>query len=167
MTETANNYARALYELQVSRESIDETRKIFADVPEVDGVLQNPSVPLREKERAIDRIFPADMRNFLKVLCRHQRTGSIRDIFNAYDAYCLRRENGLMAVLRYVTPPAKEQEEKLVEFLKDKFHVKHVTLEHVEDRTLLGGFVLQAEGHEYDYSLLGRYKKLRQRLIRR
>lgn len=167
MTETSNNYARVLYELSVRREAINETRRILLEVPQIEEALESPVVPFREKERVIDRIFPDEMHNFLKVVCRHQKIDKIEEILDAYDAYCIRQKGALQAVLTYVTPPGKEQQEKIEEFLKNKFQVSEVLLETREDKSLLGGFVLWAEGHEYDWSLQGRYKKLRQKLTRR
>ena len=36
-----------------------------------------------------------------------------------------------------------------------------------EDKSLIGGFVLQADGQEYDWSLRGRFRRMEQRLTRR
>ena len=36
----------------------------------------------------VDRVFPKEIRNFLKVACRYQRMNLIEDIFTAYDRYC-------------------------------------------------------------------------------
>ncbi len=36
-----------------------------------------------------------------------------------------------------------------------------------EDKILVGGFILSAGDREYDWSLIGRYKKLKQKLTRR
>lgn len=167
MTETSNNYARVLYELSVRPDEVNETRQIFSKVPQIEEALQSPVVPFEEKERVIDRIFPDGMRNFLKVVCRHQKIGRIEEILDAYDVYCMKQKDALRAVLRYVTPPTGEQQEKIKAFLKKSFHVSEVLLESIEDKSLLGGFVLWAEGHEYDWSLQGRYRKLRQKLTRR
>jgi len=42
-----------------------------------------------------------------------------------------------------------------------------VELTLTEDKSLVGGFVLRAGDREYDWSLIGRYKKLKQKLTRR
>ena len=166
MTETANNYARVLYELPIRRESIEEAKQILA-VPQVGRALESPVVPWIQKQQVIGRLFPEDMQNFLKVVCRYQKIDQIQDIFCAYDALCLKQNGTLKAVLMYVTPPMEEQKKKIIEFLKRKFHVQAVDLKLEEDKSLAGGFVLSAQGHEFDWSLLGRYKKLRQKLMRR
>ena len=36
-----------------------------------------------------------------------------------------------------------------------------------EDKNLIGGFILNAGGEEYDYSFRGRFNKLEQQLTRR
>ena len=67
MTETSINYAKALYELSVPEEAVLETEKIFRSTPQLKGALENPLVSLKEKEHVIDRVFPQEMKNFLKV----------------------------------------------------------------------------------------------------
>ena len=67
MTETSINYAKALYELSVPEEAVLETEKIFRGTPQLKGALENPLVSLKEKEHVIDRVFPQEMKNFLKV----------------------------------------------------------------------------------------------------
>ena len=68
MTETANNYARVLYELPIRRESIEEAKQILA-VPQVGRALESPVVPWIQKQQVIGRLFPEDIQNFLKVVC--------------------------------------------------------------------------------------------------
>ena len=48
-----------------------------------------------------------------------------------------------------------------------KFSAREVELTLTEDKSLVGGFVLRAGDREYDWSLIGRYKKLKQKLTRR
>ena len=53
------------------------------------------------------------------------------------------------------------------EFLRSQFSARKVELTLTEDKSLVGGFVLRAGDREYDWSLIGRYKKLKQKLTRR
>ena len=132
MTETSINYAKALYGLSVPGEAICETGRIFKNTPEIGKMLENPLVSLKEKEQVIERVFPQEMKSFLKVTC-----------------------------------PAEEQENKMKEFLRSQFSAREVELTLTEDKSLVGGFVLRAGDREYDWSLIGRYKKLKQKLTRR
>ena len=167
MTETSINYAKALYELSVPEEAVLETEKIFRSTPQLKGALENPLVSLKEKEHVIDRVFPQEMKNFLKVTCKYQKISSIYDILEAYGDYS-RQQNGILkAVLTYVTKPEEAQKEKMEDFLRREFGAKEVILTLREDKSLIGGFILSAGDKEFDWSLRGRYNNLRQKLTRR
>ena len=45
--------------------------------------------------------------------------------------------------------------------------IKAVQLSMVEKKELIGGFVIRTGDREYDRSILGRYKSLRQKLVMR
>ena len=111
MTETSINYAKALYELSVPEEAVLETEKIFRSTPQLKGALENPLVSLKEKEHVIDRVFPQEMKNFLKVTCKYQKISSIYDILEAYGNYSRKQKGILKAVLTYVTKPEEAQKE--------------------------------------------------------
>ena len=167
MTETSINYAKALYELSVPEEAVLETEKIFRSTPQLKGTLENPLVSLKEKEHVIDRVFPQEMKNFLKVTCKYQKIGSIDEILEAYGAYSRKQKGILKAVLTYVTKPEEAQKEKMEDFLRREFGAKEVILTLREDKSLIGGFILSAGDKEFDWSLRGRYNNLRQKLTRR
>ena len=167
MTETSINYAKALYGLSVPEEAICETEKIFENTPEIGKMLENPLVSLKEKEQVIERVFPQEMKNFLKVTCKYHKIDIIQEIIEAYDAYSREHKVILNAELLYVTRPTEVQEDKMKEFLRNQFSASEVELTLTEDKNLVGGFVLRAGDREYDWSLIGRYKKLKQKLTRR
>ena len=68
MTQTAKNYAQALFELHVDAESVKTTEEILKTVPEVGRSLTNPTIPFRVKEQIIGRIFLTG-REILSRLC--------------------------------------------------------------------------------------------------
>ena len=107
------------------------------------------------------------MVRFLKVACRHGRIGEMTEIFEGFRELLGRREGMLRATLYYVTPPGEAVEEKMKAFLRQKYGKREVELILEPEPSLIGGFLLQAEDREYDYSLRGRYRRLSQALIRR
>lgn len=123
MTETSINYAKALYELSVPEEAVLETEKIFRSTPQLKGALENPLVSLKEKEHVIDRVFPQEMKNFLKVTCKYQKISSIYDILEAYGNYSRKQKGILKAVLTYVTKPEEAQKEKVLEMSIDELEL--------------------------------------------
>ena len=69
------------------------------------------------KSRVIDRVIPDEMKNFIKVACRHRNIGLLNEIFENYEEICRRHKNILHAVMRYVTPPKDEQLKGIKAFL--------------------------------------------------
>ncbi len=167
MTQTVINYARVLYELQISDEIIMEAETYFRNVPELKDALTNPVIPLNEKYAVIEDLFTDQMKNFLKMVCKNGRMRQIREIFEVYETYSKSQRKILQATLIYVTEPTKEQEEKFKVFLKERYECRDVELKLLEDRELIGGFVLRAGEREFDWSIRGRIKQLEQKLIRR
>lgn len=167
MTETFINYAKALYALSVPEEAVKQTGAIFREVPQVGQMLENPLVFLKEKEQVIGRIFPQEMQNFLKTACKYHKIGSIQDILEAYGNYSREQKGVLQAVLLYVTLPREGQLAGMKDFLSREFKAREVRLALKEDKSLIGGFILRAGDREYDWSLLGRYRRLEQKLTRR
>lgn len=164
MTENLNNYGKVLYELHVSKESAACAEGILHQVPEVTEVLSSPIVALEEKEKTVDRIFPEELHNFMKVLCRYHKAGAAQEIFRAYQEYYNKQNHVLNAVLTYVVLPTEEQRQGIEKFLCGKYHVKSVELKLREDKSLVGGFVIRVGDQEIDYSLRGRINKLQQKL---
>ncbi len=109
MTETSINYAKALYGLSVPGEAVLETGRIFKNTPQIGKMLENPLVSLKEKEHVIERVFPQEMKNFLKVTCKYQKIDRICEILEAYGLQPGTERNS-ESCSSYVTKPAEEQE---------------------------------------------------------
>lgn len=165
MTQTAINYAKVLYELFVSPKSIQEAERIVAETPQLLHTLESPVVPLSQKEKAIGRIFAKELRNFMCVLCRYGHMGLLPEIFQAYQEYYNEQNHILNAALYYVVPPSEKQLEGIRQFLKQEYSTEDVQLKLIEDKSLVGGFILRMKDQEFDYSLKGRINALQQKLI--
>ena len=72
------------------------------------------------------------------------------EILAAYDKYKKEGRGILKAVITCVTPPEEKQRCQIESFLKKKFGKMAVEFEIRIDPALLGGFILEAEGVEYD-----------------
>ena len=145
MTETSINYAKALYGLSVPGEAICETGRIFKNTPEIGKMLENPLVSLKEKEQVIERVFPQEMKSFLKVTCKYQKIDRIGEILEAYDAYSREQKGILKAELLYVTRPAEEQENKMRELNVAKFKAREWDITIKEVKAMVVGLVKREE----------------------
>ena len=167
MTQTELNYAKVLYGLSIPEEQVKQSAQICGEVPQLLEILADPRVAKNQKHVLIERIFPEKMHSFLKKASDMGRIAMLPEIFLAYEEYAGEQRNQLRAVLFCVTPPTREQEEGFVRFMKEKYGCENVKMEQVQDKSLLGGFILRIGSTEYDYSLRGRLNGLRRQMIRR
>lgn len=160
----AAGYGRVLFEMDIPGEIIEETRKIFDAVPQLTDIFSNPTIALKKKLSIIDRVFPGEIRNFLKTACRYQRMNLMQEIFAAYDRLMDEKENVVNAVLICITPPSGEQMQGMEKFLCEKYGADRAQIRIWRDDSLMGGFILRVGSEEYDWSLRGRLNRLEQTL---
>ena len=165
MTQTSINYGRILYELSVSPEAVSKTQEILEKSPRLCTALESPLVSLQEKESLIARIFPKEMKSFLIVVCKYGHAPLWQEIFRAYQEYKNQQHKILNAVLYYVAKPTEQQLQGIRKFLCGRYRTQDAAIEMIEDKSLVGGFILRVNDQEYDYSLKGRINALQQKLI--
>ena len=164
MTQIANNYATVLLELGVTREAVDETKEILSLTQDLPKSLKSPVVSKQEKHKLIDRIFPASLRTFLKVVCDHGKMTIAEQIFAAYEELQNQAAGVKTVYLRYTALPSEEQKKQMGDFIKKKYGAGDIKWVMAEDKALIGGFILQVDGKEYDYSVQGRLNRLERKL---
>lgn len=165
MKQVSINYAVVLYQLSIPQAAVDETSRLLGETVQLKQVLSSPVISLREKLKIIDRIFPAPMRAFLKVVCRNGYMDSIEDILTAYHDYSCERQGVLKAQLRCVTEPSQQQLTQMGQYLRGKFDKNSVKWTVTADSSLIGGFVIRVNDVEMDHSLKGRLEQLQQKLM--
>ena len=138
----------------------------LSELPPADA-LSNPTIPEAEKFAVIDRIFPASLRTFLKVVCQNGQIDSILDIFSEYQALERQQRHCAHAVLEYVTPLTEAQLAAMKKMICAKTGEPEVQLELKQNPALLGGFVLHIGDDEYDRSMRASIRNMRKSLIRR
>ncbi len=132
--------------------------------PQFEQALASPRISLDQKEAMLDRIFSGKidgkLLNFLKVLCRRGRIGSLRAI--QVSATVMREEQ--LGKQRVMVTTAQtlgdEQREQIKHRLRDAFGIEAILLE-VVDESLLGGIVLRIGDKVLDGSVLGKLQSIR------
>lgn len=167
MTQTAINYARALHELHISRESMNRVRELIETVPAVCEVLEAPVIPKEEKKRAADRIFPEETRAFIKLLCDHDRADQLKNICEAYEEEYRRIHHILKAEVISAKPLGEEKKQEIERFLQEKYPDMTCQLSYGIEKRLMGGTLIKAGNVEYDNSYEGRLHQLELKLTGR
>lgn len=167
MTQSAANYAKALFELNIPEKYVQDSMNIVTEIRELSEVLTNPAVKKNEKHAVIDAVFDTGIRSFLKVLCDNGAMGMFSEIFEAYTEIVLNSRNMMKAAVVFAAIPDKEQIEKLKNMICSKYNKAGVLLEVKEDPSLIGGFILSVGDREYDKSIKGALGNLNKTLARR
>ena len=164
MISTALDYARTLRELNIASDIVGQADDIFKAVPQVKMEFEDPSVALHAKHNVIDKIFPVQIRDFLKILCDNSHIYLWEDILSAYKDLSPEKKGGFRVILSYVTPPDEEQLKNIRDFLIRKYQREDLIFETREEPSLGGGFVIQAGNEVYDWSVNGRMKQFEEKL---
>lgn len=167
MTQTAINYAKALHQLNISRESMQRVKAIIEAVPAVCEVLEAPVVPKEEKHRVADRIFPKETQSFIKLLCDYDRADQLANICEAYETEYRRIHHILKAEIYSAKPLGDEKKQEIEKFIQDKYPNMTYQLSYNIEKKLMGGTKIVAGNMEYDNSYEGRLHQLELKLTGR
>ncbi len=164
MIHKVEDYAEQLVRMQTPKNVIDETTRIFDVLPETSSQLSDLSVPLEQRHEIINRIFPNEVRDILKVLCDDNALSLWKEIAEQYYKTTDEKSRELFVRLRYVTKPTEEQLIKIRKFISDRYQADHYSFEMQEDSNLGGGFILEVGNDQYDWSTKGRREQFIQQI---
>lgn len=160
----ANDYGKVLFEEKTEREAVDTAMDILNGSDELVAALDNPAIPNKEKHNVIDKVFPEEIRNFIKYLCDNGHINIMNDIYNVYDSIMIKENGGIKAQFYCVTEPDEKQINNIKNMIMKKYDKTNVVLEVIKDSKLIGGFILKVGDYEYDRSLKGAINSLAKKL---
>ncbi len=136
--------------------------------PALEQALASPNIVQEEKEAMLNRIFGGKvdtlLLNFIKVLCRRGRAGSLRAV--QVTASTLRDEQlGRLHVRVTSAMPLGEDQRSAIQSQIKSVFGKDAVLEELTDASLLGGVILRIGDKVYDGSVLGKLQQMRQTVL--
>ena len=164
MNEKERRLLMELVKAEVSHGDTDDTMKIFTSCEDVAQTLANPLVTLDEKRAVIKQLFPESTQKFLMNAVRDGVADKVPEMLDEYIELLLDKENGIKAVVHYVSPLTETQQAELKKFIMEKFIKEDVSIEYKYDPDIIGGFILNAGDVEYDRSYRTGLKMMRQTL---
>jgi F-type H+-transporting ATPase subunit delta len=174
MTNTGGLYGKSLYDLAVSEnlsedimEQMQLVQELFRENPDYIRLLQEPSIPKKERLDLLDQAFGDALQpyllNFLKLLTERGFLREYPACVKGYrEQYC--QANGIvdaMVVSAAELDPAQRQR------LQEKLQTisgKKVILHEKTDASVLGGVRVEMDGKLYDGTVQGRLSDLRKHL---
>ena len=166
MTQAANTYAQALYDLAKDEdlgktilEELNVLKGVFAENPQYSKLLSTPDIPKQERCGILDEAFRGKVHpyvlNFLKILTEK---GYIRQFPDCCDAYrgFYNEDNGILVVKAVSAITLSDaQKQKLTEKL-ESITGKQIDLQCSIDTAQLGGLRLSYDGKQVDGTVKNR-----------
>jgi|DewCreStandDraft_4_1066084.scaffolds.fasta_scaffold08100_8 F-type H+-transporting ATPase subunit delta len=174
MSAVARRYAKALFHLAREANQLeqvaDELDQLVTLVtsPELAPVWNNPLLNAQERREIVAVLqrqlgFSDLLGRFLSYLADHKRLRELPAIRQVYQQLLDEAAGRTRARIVSALPLSPEQVERLVQFLERRTG-KKVLAETVTDPSLLGGFLVEAEGKVYDASVTNQLALLAARL---
>ena len=174
MTQAANTYGQALYDL-AKEENLGKTildqllvlKDVFADTPAYSKLLSTPNIPKQERCGILDEAFRGKVHpyvlNFLKILTEKGYPRHFADCCEAYRGH-YNADHGILPV-KAVSAIAltEDQSARLCEKLQ-KITGKTIELTNRVDPDVLGGIRLDYDGKRLDDTVSHRLESIRSML---
>lgn len=174
MNTHALRYGEALFLLAKEKEQISsfkeeasKLKSILEDNPSYIKVLSSAFINKRDKEEMILKTFKdfnKSIISFLVIVSNNNRMRDIIEILNAFNEYC-NREEGIKEGILFASMPIKEDLLKLIEAKISKLENTKVSLKVKIDPSLIGGFKVVVNEHQYDTSMAKQIEILRKNLL--
>ncbi|MEI6276114.1 MAG: ATP synthase F1 subunit delta [Prolixibacteraceae bacterium] len=168
-------YAKAFFSSAVERNLLQDAKKdvdlllqLLQTQPRLKELLSSPVVKTKEKRVILDKIF-IDRFNqltidFLHLLLKNNREVYLLEMCLNFQGLYSKLTGIKMAQLVTAVKLEDAQLQKFTELIQVHFGGKAEVLTKV-DETLLGGFILKVEDHQYDASVSTQLKKMRREMV--
>jgi F-type H+-transporting ATPase subunit delta len=129
----------------------------------------NPSIPTPKRLSILDAVnvrvgCGPQVRNFLAVLIKHERLSTLSEILQEYRSEMNRRLS--ISDADVVTArPLEDQERAELERQVAELAGMRINATFREDKSLIGGAIVQVGSTIYDGSVRGRLERLKERLL--
>ena len=176
MSRVAIRYSKALFELALEEQIMEEVRSdlemikdVCAGNTEFQNALNNPLIEERVKANLLKKLFEDKLNpltfKFLQLLSKKKRSGFLLEMIYRYMERVLEHNDILSASL--IT--AGQMERTHVDTIKNRVEDmtgKSVILSEQIDDTLVGGFIVKIKDTVIDLSIRTQLEKLRTQLVR-
>jgi len=162
MSQTADRYAKALFELSKEQDNLaplqgamTDIRKLIVDLEGFRYFLNNPLLAFEERCVVLRSLFegkiPDLFLKFLLFITYKNRLNILKDIIESFDKLYLISTNQYRAYVTTALPIDETDKALFNERLRDKFQHGMLT-KWKTDASLIGGFRIFLKDKMYDYS---------------
>ncbi len=161
------NTASALLEADIAHDDIREMTDIWNNSEELRSSMLSSAVTDEEKERIADRAFSPAGASCIKMLLHKGALNELPAVVREYEKLKLKQQGTVVCQLYCVQKPSEELTAQFREVIRKKLGCNEVVLDIRIDPSLIGGYVLNADGKTYDKSVKNALKGLQKDLAKR
>lgn len=161
------NTASTLLEADVAHDDIREITDIWNNSEELRSSMLSSTVTDEEKERIADRAFSPAGSSCIKMLLHKDALNELPAVVREYEKLKLKQQGAVVCQLYCAQKPSKELTAQFREVIRKKLGCNEVVLDIRIDPSLIGGYVLNADGKTYDKSVKNALKGLQKDLAKR
>ena len=171
--KAAYRYAKATYELAQDAKALDTIfedmktlRDTFATSSSLRNVLKNPVINLKKKADIADQVFNKThelVHKLLSLLASKNRIHQLDHVADAFVEIYEREHNIQRATVISATELGKSTEKEIRKKIKE-LTGNEAELTKEIDASLIGGFLLKINDMQFDATVSGKFKRLRQEL---
>lgn len=166
MSSNFDKYIDALLSSQTSVSSLEDALRIVKSSSELVETLNNPNIMPAEKDKVIEDLFAPSVKDIVSDLSKDCKIDILKEIVSEYIQVLDKQNNVADAVIYCVTPPDDKQLEGIKEFICKEENACKANVEIVEDKELIGGFIVRVSGKEYDFSLKSKLDKIKSQVMK-
>ena len=161
------NTASMLLEADVAHDDMREMTDIWNNSEELRSSMLSSAVTDEEKERIADRAFSPAGASCIKMLLHKGALNELPAVVREYEKLKLKQLGAVVCQLYCAQKPSEELTAQFREVIRKKLGCNEVVLDIRIDPSLIGGYVLHADGKTYDKSVKNALKGLQKDLAKR
>lgn len=178
VTDLANRYARAAYELAVDNRTQD---KVFSDLRELEiafskdesihEFLTNPLIPVSARVSALEKAMAGkgvakEAHDLIVLLARRDRMGVFKQVVSAYEKQADAANKVCRGTVRSATTLSQDERGR-IESTVEKVLGKKVIMTYRVDPTVIGGLIAQVGSYTFDDTIASHLRRMNDELNRR
>ena len=175
MSRVAIRYSKALFELALEQNLIEEVRvdlEMIHDVctknSEFQQTLNNPLIEEKVKSKILKELFDAKVNpltlKFLELLSKKRRIGFLLEMIDNYLLRVLDHQ-GVLSCQLISSQPVDENQVDTIKNKIERLTGKSVIFTTQVDKSVIGGFVVKIKDTVIDLSIKAQLEKMRTKLI--
>ena len=157
ISKKSQTYAKALFEIESSPELLKHLKKLSQALTqkEILNFFLSVTISFKDKKEILEqtlKAFPTKIKNFLFILLESKNMVLLPQIVQAYQSFLDEKNEICRGTVFSPHSLSGDQKNQLEEALQ-KFFNKKIELQQKEDKTLLGGVLIEAGGFIFNSTI--------------